>query len=207
MPNSVLHAGESSSYLPPQCINTPNEEIIMSLPAPQKKNRRLQLQFSIFTGPQREWDKSGRKKNILPSLNANGLHVSPSQCAHLSYCLTVIRPRLLALIKYSSKQTSVQQWRCSVFRRKQHRMGRYLPSIGGRVLERTLLPALSLSPSALAFDPNAVKVRAAAADKQAPGGQLHVAVQIAVLFFCLFFFPSSHFPVSISSCGCIVRCS
>lgn len=64
------------------------------------------------------------------------------------------------------------------------------------VLERTLLPALS--PSALAFDPNAVKVRTAAADKQAPGGQLHVArlrlSQIAVLFFRSFFpLPLSHF--------------
>lgn len=59
------------------------------------------------------------------------------------------------------------------------------------MLERILLPGLS--PSALAFDPNAVKVRTVAADKQAPGGQLHVACsrlsQIAVLFFCLFFFP------------------
>lgn len=64
-------------------------------------------------------------------------------------------------------------------------------SICQGVLERTLLPALS--PSALAFDPNAVKVRTVAADKQAPGRQLHVArsrlSQIAVFFLLSFFFP------------------
>lgn len=44
-----------------------------------------------------------------------------------------------------------------------------------------------LSPSAVAFDPNAVKVRTAAADKQAAGRQLHVACPRVSVRGVLFF--------------------
>lgn len=55
MPNSVRRAGEPASYLPPQCINTPNEEIIMSFAGRKKKREGgCNRNFHFHRTPKRE---------------------------------------------------------------------------------------------------------------------------------------------------------